>query len=214
MFSDIMKARNDVETLGMTFSTFDLLHAGHIAMLEEAKDSCDLLVCGLQTDPTIDRPEKNKPIQNVFERWMQLSAVRYVDYIIPYDTEQSLIDILAIVKPDVRILGEEYRFEEYTGKDMFGIKAVYNQRDHAMSTSDLRNRVVRGSNLDSIISLGDFKARSDEDDDGCYERWSRVLHHESITRWHGLDSSTPLRGTLHSRSSVEIWSNANCVPRY
>ena len=108
---------------GITFSTFDLLHCGHILMLKEAKDQCDYLICGLQTDPTIDRPDtKNKPIQSIFERYMQLSAVEYVDEVIVYQTEKDLIDILKCIPIDIRIIGEEYRGREFTGKSISGIK--------------------------------------------------------------------------------------------
>ena len=131
--------------VGFTCSTFDLLHAGHIMMLREAKEHCDYLIVGLQTDPTIDRPEdKNKPVQSLVERYAQLSAVEYVDEIIPYDTEQDLKDILTMYHIDVRILGEEYKEKDFTGKDICrkrGIELYFNKRDHRFSTSDLRERV-------------------------------------------------------------------------
>ena len=98
-----------LQTVGITCSSFDLLHAGHIKMLEEAKQHCDFLICALQTDPTIDRPEKNKPIQSIVERWIQLDAVKYVDQIVPYTTEEDLENIFKSFKLDVRIIGEEYR---------------------------------------------------------------------------------------------------------
>lgn len=104
--------------IGITFSTFDLLHAGHIAMLRDAKTQCDYLICGLQTDPTIDRKEKNSPIQTVVERQVQLQAVKYVDEVIVYQTEKDLEDILEMFAIDVRILGEEYRDKDFTGKDI------------------------------------------------------------------------------------------------
>ena len=95
--------------IGFTCGAFDLLHAGHIVMLEEAKSNCDYLIVGLQTDPSIDREEKNKPVQTVYERYVQLNAVKYVDEIIPYDTEQSLLDLLQSQKIDIRFIGEDYR---------------------------------------------------------------------------------------------------------
>jgi glycerol-3-phosphate cytidylyltransferase len=131
--------------VGITFSAFDLLHAGHIVMLREAKNHCDYLIAGIQTDPTIDRPDsKNKPVQSLVERYAQLSAVKYVDEIIPYQTEQDLIDILSMYEIDVRILGDEYKEKDFTGKDICnkrGIDLYFNKRDHRFSTSDLRERV-------------------------------------------------------------------------
>ena len=139
-----MKKRSQ-RIVGITFSTFDLLHAGHIAMLREAKNHCDYLIAGLQTDPTIDRPDtKNKPVQSLVERYTQLSGVKYVDEIIPYQTEQDLEDILAMYHITVRVLGEEYREKEFTGKDVCrkrGIELYFNKRDHRFSTTDLRERV-------------------------------------------------------------------------
>ena len=104
--------------IGITCSTFDLLHAGHIIMLEECKRYCDYLICALQADPTIDRPEKNKPIQTIVERYVQLDAVQYVDKIIPYSTEEELISIFSSLDLDVRIIGEEYKDKDFTGKDI------------------------------------------------------------------------------------------------
>jgi glycerol-3-phosphate cytidylyltransferase len=127
---------------GITFSTFDLLHCGHILMLKEAKDQCDYLICGLQTDPTIDRPDtKNKPIQSIVERYIQLSAVEYVNEVIVYQTEKDLIDILKCFPIDIRIIGEEYRGREFTGKSISGIEMYYNERNHDFSTTELRNRI-------------------------------------------------------------------------
>ena len=131
--------------VGFTASTFDLLHAGHIAMLREAKDQCDYLVCALQVDPSIDRPEKNNPVQTLVERWTQLQAVKYVDEIIPYQTEQDLEDILQLFQFDVRIIGEEYKTGKFTGRAICsarGIEIYYNKRDHRFSTTDLRQRVA------------------------------------------------------------------------
>ena len=130
--------------VGITFSAFDLLHAGHIAMLREAKEQCDYLVAGLQLDPTIDRPEKNKPVQTIVERYTQLKGVKYIDEIIPYNTEKDVEDILEMYHIDVRILGEEYRDKEFTGRDICkkrDIELYFNKREHRFSSSDLRNRV-------------------------------------------------------------------------
>ena len=94
--------------VGFTCGAFDLLHAGHIVMLKEAKDNCDHLIVGLQTDPSIDRQEKQQPIQSVFERYIQLRGVKYIDEIIPYDTEESLLDLLLATKIDIRFVGEDF----------------------------------------------------------------------------------------------------------
>ena len=127
--------------IGFTCGAFDLLHAGHIVMLQEAKSNCDYLIVGLQTDPTIDRNEKNKPIQSVYERYVQLNAVEYVDEIIPYDTEQSLLDLLQSQNIDIRFVGEEYRESKLTGRDL--IELHYTSRRHSFSSSSLRERVKR-----------------------------------------------------------------------
>jgi len=128
--------------IGFTCSSFDLLHAGHVQMLREAKEQCDYLIVGLQMDPAVDRPkEKNQPIQTIVERYSQLKAVSYVDEIIPYATEQDLEDILELYTINVRILGEEYRDKEFTGKDICrkrDIELFFNKRDHRFSTSELR----------------------------------------------------------------------------
>lgn len=132
---------------GFTCSTFDFLHAGHIAMLREAKEQCDYLICGLQIDPSVDRDNKNKPVQTIVERHTQLSAVKYVDEIIPYQTENDLIDILSMYNINVRILGEEYREKEFTGRDVCkqrDIELYFNKRDHRFSSTDLRKRVRNG----------------------------------------------------------------------
>ena len=129
---------------GLTASTFDLLHAGHIAMLREAKDHCEYLICALQVDPSQDRPEKNAPIQSLVERYTQLAAVKYVDEIIVYCTEADLLDIINMYPIDVRILGDEYRDKDFTGKDECrrrNISLYFNKRDHRFSSSDLRRRV-------------------------------------------------------------------------
>jgi|TARA_B110000305_G_scaffold157512_1_gene174219 glycerol-3-phosphate cytidylyltransferase len=128
--------------IGFTCSSFDLLHAGHVQMLREAKEQCEYLIVGLQMDPAVDRPkEKNQPIQTIVERYSQLKAVSYVDEIIPYSTEQDLEDILELYTINVRILGEEYRDKEFTGKDICrkrDIELFFNKRDHRFSTSKLR----------------------------------------------------------------------------
>jgi len=130
--------------IGITCSTFDLLHAGHIIMLEECKKYCDYLICALQVDPSLDRPEKNKPIQSLVERYIQLDAVQYVDKIIPYNNEEELKTIFASLDIDVRIIGEEYKDKNFTAKDICmkrNIRFVYNKRDHDFSTSSLRKRI-------------------------------------------------------------------------
>ena len=130
--------------VGFTCSTFDLLHAGHILMLAECKQICDYLIVGVQSDPTIDRPNtKNKPVQSIVERFVQLSAVKFVDEIIVYDTEKDLEDLLMFLPITVRIIGEEYKDKEFTGKQICedrGIKIWYNSRNHRFSSSELRNR--------------------------------------------------------------------------
>ena len=131
--------------VGITFSTFDLFHAGHVLMLKEAKESCDHLIAGIQTDPTIDRPDtKNKPIQSIVERQIQLESCKYVDSVIVYETEKDIEDILKSTKLDVRIIGVEYTYKEFTGKDICNdkeIKIVYNSRGHDWSTTELRERM-------------------------------------------------------------------------
>lgn len=136
--------------VGITFSTFDLLHAGHIMMLAEAKRQCDYLIAGLQMDPTLDRPEKNAPTQTVVERYIQLRGCQYVDEIVPYSTEQDLEDILRSFKLDVRIVGEEYKNKDFTGRkycEEKGIELYYNSRDHRFSSSGLRKIVYDKENL-------------------------------------------------------------------
>jgi len=133
-----------VNKRGITFSAFDLFHSGHVAMLKEAKSNCDYLMVGLQTDPTIDRPEKNKPIQSVFERYVQLEGCKYIDEIIPYETEKDLIDILLTYDINIRFVGEEYRQNDFTGKQLCvdkGIEIYYNKRQHSFSTTGLRKRI-------------------------------------------------------------------------
>jgi len=126
--------------IGFTCSTFDLLHAGHVSMLREASSQCDWLICGLQVDPSV-REGKNSPIQTLVERYTQLECIKYVDEIIPYQTEQDLLDILQMYPINIRILGEEYKYQDFTGKDIRGIELYFNKRDHRFSSSDLRKRV-------------------------------------------------------------------------
>lgn len=158
IFNHIKKLKQEGKKIGITFSTFDMLHAGHIAMLSEAKNHCDYLICGLQTDPTLDRPDtKNKPIQSIVERQIQLSACRYVDEVVVYSTEQDLRDLLLILPVDVRILGVEYD----TGAPFSGdeecfrrdIELVFNSRDHSFSSSSLRKRVVEAETM-KVLTQG------------------------------------------------------------
>ena len=146
IFNHIKQLKHDGKKIGITFSTFDMLHAGHVAMLSEAKNHCDYLICGLQTDPTIDRPDtKNKPVQSIVERQIQLAACRYVDEVVVYQTEQDLIDLLLILPIDVRILGVEYKDKDFTGMQECyerDIELVFNKRDHSFSSSSLRKRVA------------------------------------------------------------------------
>jgi glycerol-3-phosphate cytidylyltransferase len=139
-----LKINNKIMKVGITFSTFDLLHAGHIKMLEEAKRVCDYLIVGLQLDPSIDRAEKNAPTQTIIERYIQLKGCIHVDEIVPYVTENDLLDILQSFKIDVRIVGDEYLEKQYTGRpycEEKGIEVYYNSRDHRFSSSGLRKQV-------------------------------------------------------------------------
>ncbi|WP_264565371.1 adenylyltransferase/cytidyltransferase family protein [Flavobacterium sp. N3904] len=132
--------------IGITFSAFDLLHAGHVKMLEEAKQNCDYLIVGLQTDPTLDRPTKNKPTQTVVERYIQLKACKFVDEIVPYATEQDLEDILKSFTIDMRIVGDEYKDRDFTGRSYCeekGIQLYFNTRDHRFSSTNLRHEVYQ-----------------------------------------------------------------------
>jgi glycerol-3-phosphate cytidylyltransferase len=152
IFNKIRELKEQGKRIGITFSTFDLgPHAGHISMLSEAKNHCDYLIAGLQTDPTIDRADtKNKPVQSIVERQIQLAACRYVDEVVVYETEQDLIDLLLILPVDVRVLGVEYELTEFSGKMECmhrGIELVYNGRDHSFSSSGLRRRVVESESL-------------------------------------------------------------------
>ena len=135
--------------IGLTASTFDLLHAGHVQMLREAKEQCDYLICALQIDPSIDRTDKNSPIQTIVERHVQLSAIKYVDEIIPYATEKDLEDILNMYSIDIRVIGEEYKKKTFTGRAICskrGIEIYYNKRDHRFSSSTLRKNIAEREN--------------------------------------------------------------------
>lgn len=151
IFNKIKDLKSKGLKIGVVFSAFDLLHAGHIAMLAEAKNHCDYLIAALQTDPTIDRPDtKNRPVQTIVERQIQLAATRYVDEIVVYQTEKDLEDLLLILPVDVRILGVEYRDKDFTGREICtkrGIELVFNSRDHSFSSSVLRRRVVEAENM-------------------------------------------------------------------
>jgi glycerol-3-phosphate cytidylyltransferase len=146
IFNHIKKLKDEGKRIGIVFSSFDLLHAGHVAMLSDAKNHCDYLIAGLQTDPTIDRPDtKNKPVQSIVERQIQLSACRYVDEVVVYQTEQDLVDLLLILPVDVRVLGIEYEGKQFTGDEACwkrGIEIVFNGRDHSFSSTNLRKRVA------------------------------------------------------------------------
>ena len=154
IFNRIKTLKSSGKKIGITFSQFDMLHAGHIAMLAEAKNHCDYLIAGLQTDASIDRPDtKNAPIQSVVERQIQLAACRYVDEVVVYTTEADLCDLLLILPVDVRILGDEYRNRDFTGKaecNMRGIELVFNERSHSFSCSSLRKRVVSAESMKAL----------------------------------------------------------------
>lgn len=155
IFNKIKELKDQGKRIGITFSTFDLLHSGHIAMLAEAKNHCDYLIAGLQTDPTIDRPDtKNKPVQSIVERQIQLAACRYVDEVVVYETEQDLIDLLLILPVDVRILGVEYADKNFTGMTECSnrhIEIVFNKRDHSFSSSSLRKRVAQAETARTLV---------------------------------------------------------------
>ena len=145
IFNKIKELKSQGLRIGITFSQFDLLHAGHIAMLSEAKNHCDYLICGLQNNAQWDRPEKNAPIQSIVERQITLSATRYVDEIVVYNTEKDLEDILLTLPIDVRILGVEYMEKDFTGRaicEKRKIELIFNGRDHSFSSSSLRKRVA------------------------------------------------------------------------
>ena len=155
IFNHIKQLKIEGKRIGIVFSAFDMFHAGHIAMLSEARNHCDYLIAGLQTDPTIDRPDtKNRPIQSVVERQIQLAACRYVDEVVVYQTEQDLVDLLLILPLDVRILGVEYEGKYFTGRDECNhrnIEIVFNSRDHSFSSSSLRKRVVAAETAKTLV---------------------------------------------------------------
>lgn len=132
----------DKPRIGFTCGAFDLLHAGHILMLQDARNQCDYLIVGLHVDPSIERPDKHKPIQAIEERMVILSACRYVDIVIPYHTEQDLINLLMIIKPDIRIIGSDWQPDKITGGEL-GIPIYWHKRNHNWSTSELRNRICK-----------------------------------------------------------------------
>jgi glycerol-3-phosphate cytidylyltransferase len=146
IFNKLKDLKSQNKKIGIVFSAWDLFHAGHIAMLAEAKNHCDYLIAALQTDPTIDRPDsKNPPIQSIVERQIQVSTNRNVDEVVVYQTEKDLEDLLLILPVDVRILGIEYKDKDFTGREIClkrGIEIVYNGRDHSFSSSSLRKRVA------------------------------------------------------------------------
>lgn len=149
IFNKVKDLKDKGLKIGITFSQFDLLHAGHIAMLAEAKNHCDYLIAGLQNNASWDRPQKNAPIQSLVERQIQLSAVRFVDEILVYNTEKDLEDLLLTLPLDVRILGVEYMHSEFTGRaicEQRKIQLVFNSRDHSFSSTNLRERVWQAEN--------------------------------------------------------------------
>ena len=179
IFNHIKKLKAEGKKIGITFSTFDMLHAGHIAMLAEAKNHSDYLICGLQTDPTIDRPDtKNKPVQSIVERQIQLAACRYVDEVVVYSTEQDLVDLLLILPIDVRILGVEYQDKDFTGRHecaMRGIELVFNGRDHSFSSSSLRKRVAHAE-TERLLKNEPDKEKSD------YTKGDEFFYPTSVVR--------------------------------
>jgi len=140
LYSEPSTSRHDKEIIGFTCGAFDLLHAGHIMMLKEASEQCDYLVVGLQYDPSVDRPEKNKPVQSYQERTVVLKSVKYVDKVVFYETESDLVKLLCDLQPDVRIIGFDWKGKQFTGSNL-PIKLYFNSRDHSWSTSDLRDRI-------------------------------------------------------------------------
>ena len=165
IFNHIRRLKDEGKKVGITYSTFDLFHAGHIAMLAEARNHCDYLIAGLQTDPTIDRPGiKNPPVQSIVERQIQLAACRYVDEIVVYSTEQDLRDLLLILPVDVRVLGIEYQGTNFSGQaecEKRDIDIIFNARDHSFSSSGLRQRVAAAEDTKTLLA----KARPTGSDD-------------------------------------------------
>ena len=145
------------QVIGFTCGAFDLLHAGHALMLAEAKEQCDRLIVAVQSDPSIDRPEKNSPVQSYEERLTMVKAIRWVDDVIQYDTEEDLYKLLVDISPDVRIVGADWKGKEYTGHDL-NIKIYFNSRDHGWSTSDLRARVCAAEEKKRLKSRSEAAA--------------------------------------------------------
>jgi len=131
----------ETKKIGITFGAFDLCHAGHMLMFEEAKRQCDYLIVGLHVDPSIERPEKHKPIMSVKERYCILRGIKYIDKIIPYETEDELIEILTKIEPDIRIIGADWKGKKYTGYKL-KIPMYFNSRGHSFSSSELRQRII------------------------------------------------------------------------
>ena len=148
MLKAIFEMKYEGKRVGFTASTFDVLHPGHVVMLAEASSRCDFLIVGLLSDPTIDRPTtKNSPVQSMFERWVQVAGVEFVDMVIPFQTEKELEDMLLMIRPDIRVVGEEYRDIEFTGKHIEGIELYYNKRAHSFSSSELRERILKAGDI-------------------------------------------------------------------
>ena len=143
IFTEISNLKKKGKIIGFTASTFDLLHAGHVIMLQEAKTQCDYLIVGLLTDPTRDRPEKNYPIQTSWERWIQAQAIKAIDRVVPFDTEEDLENMIKILKPDVRFVGEEYKGKKHTGSDIKGTTIIYNKRSHNYGSAPLRDKIYK-----------------------------------------------------------------------
>lgn len=160
----IERERKAGHKIGITFSSFDCCHAGHVAMLAECKAHCDFLVVGLLSDPTSDRPlTKNKPIQSMFERWVQVQAISYIDLLFPFESEADLTDSILLIRPDIRFAGEEYRDVEYTAKaltEQLGIEMFFNKRAHSFSTTELRQRIVDASK--KTVSANKIQIPSEE----------------------------------------------------
>lgn len=150
----IEQARVNGKKIGFTASSFDLLHPGHISMLAEARSRCDFLVVGLLSDPTISRPDiKHKPIQSTFERFVQIQAIEYIDVLIPFDTEEDLVQMIKMIQPDIRFCGSEYKGTKHTGYDIPGIYTYYNRRDHDYSTTELRKRIYHRESEEHPIQV-------------------------------------------------------------
>ena len=141
---------NSNKTVGFTCGAFDVLHAGHAMMLKEAKQSCDYLIVGVQGDPSVDRPTKNKPVQTYEERQIMVSSIKWVDEIVLYDTEAELYALLKKISPDIRIIGVDWKGKAYTGYDL-PTKVVFNSRNHGYSSSELRQRIM-SAELDKVIN--------------------------------------------------------------